>query len=99
MILPISFCDSTEIFFRRITPAALSETKGKLRWDIAASDYMAELFYDIISILTFKHVDIQVSIFARYLKGILSVISKQSERLNKEYSGANGFRTDRLGAN
>ena len=41
----------------------------------AASDYMAELFYDIISILTFKHVDIQVSIFARYLKGILSVIS------------------------
>ena len=75
MILPISFCDSTEIFFRRITPAALSETKGKLRRDIAASDYMAELFYDIISILTFKHVDIQVSIFARYLKGILSVIS------------------------
>ena len=75
MILPMSFCDSTEIFFRRIPPAALSETKSKLRWDIAASDYMTELFYDIICILTFKHINIQVSIFAGYPEGILSVIS------------------------
>ena len=75
MIFSISLCNSTKIFLRRVAPAALSETKGKLRRDIAAPDHMAELFYDIVSILTFDHINIQISIFARYLEGILSVIS------------------------
>ena len=48
---------------------------GKLRWDIAAPNHMAELFYDIVSILSFDHINIQIRIFARYPEGILSVIS------------------------
>jgi len=74
MILTISFCHRTEIFFCCITPAALSKTKGKLWRNVTASDHMAELFYDVVSILTFNHIDIQICIFAGHFEGIHSGI-------------------------
>ena len=75
VILTISSGNGTEIFFCGVAPTALSETESKLRRDVAASDHMTELFYDIISIFAFDHIDIQVRIFAGYFESVHSGIS------------------------
>ena len=51
-----------------------SETKCKLRGNIAASDHMSELFYNIISGFSFDHIDIQVCICTCHFQGVHSGI-------------------------
>ena len=74
MILTISFCHRTEVFFCCITPAALPKTKSELWRNVAAADHMAELFYDVVSIFSLDHIDIQIRIFTGYFKGVHSGI-------------------------
>ena len=75
MILAISFCHCTEVFFCCITPAALSKTESELRRNVAAADHTTELFYDVVSIFSFDDIDIQICIFAGYLECVHSGIS------------------------
>ena len=75
MILAISFCHCTEVFFCCITPAALSKTESELRRNVAAADHTTELFYDVVSIFSFDDIDIQICIIAGYLECVHSGIS------------------------
>ena len=75
MIFTIPGCNLPEIFFCSIAPSALSKAKGKFRRDIASSDHMTELLYNIIGTLSLDHIKLQVCIFAGYLHGIHSGIA------------------------
>ena len=75
MIFTISSCNLPEILFCSIAPSALAKSKGKFRRDIASSDHMTELLYNIIGTLPFNHIKLQVCIFAGYLHGIHSGIA------------------------
>src|SRR5699024_7139327 len=82
----------SEIFFRPVSPAALTEAKSKLRRDIAPADDVPELFYDIVRRAAGYHVQIQICISAGHSQGIHSrvpdvksqagrIVKQQAERL------------------
>ena len=75
MIVSIPVCHFAKIFFCLIAPSALSESKGKFRWNITTSDYFTELFYNIVCIFSFKYIQIQIRIFTGYFHCIHSCIS------------------------
>ena len=75
MILTVSCCHLAKILLGGISPSALSETKCKFRGNIAASDHMAELLYNIIGRFTFNHIHIQVCICACHFQSVHSGIS------------------------
>ena len=75
VILTIAGCHLAKILLGGISPSALSETKCKFRGNIAASDHMAKLLYNIIGRFTFNHIHIQICICACHFQGVHSGIS------------------------
>ena len=72
VILTIAGCHLAKILLGAISPSALPKAKCKLRRNIAASDHMTELLYNVISRLTHDHIHIQICICTCHLQGIHS---------------------------
>ena len=70
-----------------IAPAALTQSKRKFRRNIASSDQLTELFYDVIRVLSLNDIQIQVCRLTAHLHRVFSCISNikyQSGRIIKK---------------
>src|SRR5699024_11922612 len=68
---PIPAFYFSDVFFRFITPAALTKAKSPLGRDIAPSDHTAELMHNVFEILSVYIIQVHVPVIHGNLRSIL----------------------------